>query len=59
MLADGDRTRICGFSAMYTFLSALAGTHGALLHYDRTRDEATRSSVSYASLAYGLDGDGA
>jgi AmmeMemoRadiSam system protein B len=50
--ADGDRTRICGFSPMYTLLTLLDGARGRLLHYDRTRDEATRSSVSYASLAY-------
>lgn len=50
--ADGDRTRICGFAPMYTLLALLDGVRGRLLHYDRTRDEATRSSVSYASLAY-------
>ena len=49
---DGDQTRICGLSAMYAFLSLLDGTSGRLLHYDRTRDESTRSSVSYAALAY-------
>jgi len=54
--ADGDRTRICGFSPMYTLLALLEGPPGRLLCYDRARDEATRSSVSYASLAYGLDG---
>jgi AmmeMemoRadiSam system protein B len=51
---DGDRTRICGFSPLYTLLSLIDGARGRLLCYDRTRDEATRSSVSYASLAYGL-----
>jgi hypothetical protein len=56
---DGDRTRICGFAPMYTLLALLDGREdhspgGRLLYYDRTRDEATRSSVSYASLAYGL-----
>ena len=56
---DGDRTRICGFSPMYTLLSLVSGFSGRLLHYDRTRDETTRSSVSYASLAFGLDGQGA
>ena len=53
--ADGDRTRICGFSPLYTLLSLIDGARGHLLCYDRTRDEATRSSVSYASLAYGVD----
>ncbi len=50
--ADGDRTRICGFAPMYTLLALLDGVRGRLLHYERTHDEATRSSVSYASLAY-------
>jgi AmmeMemoRadiSam system protein B len=52
---DGDRTRICGFSPLYTLLSLIDGASGRLLCYDRTRDEATRSSVSYVSLAYGLE----
>ena len=50
--ADGDRTRICGLSAMYAFTTLLDGAPGRLLHYDRTCDENTRSSVSYAALAY-------
>jgi AmmeMemoRadiSam system protein B len=57
--ADGDRTRICGFAPMYTFLSVIDGARGRLLHYDRTRDETTRSSVSYASLAYGAGAEAA
>jgi MEMO1 family protein len=53
--ADGDRTRICGAAPMYASLHLLAGTRGRLLHYDRTHDEATRSSVSYASMAFERD----
>ena len=53
--ADGDRTRICGFSPLYTLLSLIDGVPGRLLCYDRTRDETTHSSVSYVSLAYGLE----
>jgi AmmeMemoRadiSam system protein B len=49
---DGDRTRVCGLSAMYAFLAVVAGARGRLLHYERTHDDATRSSVSYASLAF-------
>ncbi len=52
--ADGDRTRICGFAPMYTLLALMDGVPGRLLHYARTRDQATRSSVSFASLAFGL-----
>jgi AmmeMemoRadiSam system protein B len=54
VVADADRTRICGFAPMYAFLR-LIDAPGRLLHYDRTRDEATRSSVSYASMAFGLE----
>ena len=30
----------------------MEGTAGRLLHYDRSHDDATRSSVTYASLAF-------
>jgi AmmeMemoRadiSam system protein B len=53
--ADGDRTRICGFAPLYTLLSLVDGARGHLLHYERTHDENTRSSVSYASLAYSAE----
>ncbi len=50
--ADGDRTRICGLAPLYAFLTLMDGAIGRLLHYDRSRDDATRSSVTYASLAF-------
>jgi hypothetical protein len=49
---DGDATRICGFSPLDAFLGVMDGAAGRLLHYDRSRDDATRSSVTYASLAF-------
>jgi len=49
--ADGDGTRICGLAPLYTFLALMDGARGELLHYDRSRDDATASTVSYASLA--------
>jgi AmmeMemoRadiSam system protein B len=49
--ADGDGTRICGLAPLYTFLTLMDGARGELLHYDRSRDDATASTVSYASLA--------
>lgn len=52
VVADGDRTRICGLAPLYTFLALMDGAPGRLLHYDRSRDEATRSSVTYASFAF-------
>ena len=54
--ADADGTRVCGFAPLYAFLGLMDGTHGRLLHYDRSRDEATDSSVSYASLAFTAGG---
>lgn len=53
--ADVDRTRVCGLSPMYTFLR-LIDAPGRLLHYDRMDEVSTRSAVSYASLAFGLEG---
>jgi len=53
--ADRDRTRVCGLSPMYTFLR-LIDDPGRVLHYDRSDETATRSAVSYASLAFGLEG---
>ncbi len=50
--ADGDRTRICGAAPLATLLDVLRGVPGRLLHYDRTRDDATRSAVTFASLAF-------
>ncbi len=53
--ADFDATRVCGLSPMYTFLRLIEG-RGRLLHYDRSDEPSTRSAVSYASLAFGLEG---
>lgn len=52
LAADADRTRVCGAAPLATFLEVLRGVRGRLLHYDRTRDDATRSAVTYASLAF-------
>jgi len=49
---DGDRRRVCGFSPMYTFLHVVDAKRGKLLHYDRSVETATQSSVSFASLAF-------
>ncbi len=53
--ADNDSTRVCGLSAMYTFLCVakrLGMKSGHLLHYDRSEEASTRSAVSFASLAF-------
>ena len=53
LAADADRTRICGAAPLLVFLELMRGVPGRLLCYDRTRDGATRSVVTYASLAFG------
>ena len=50
--ADGDRTRVCGLAPLCVFLALMDGAVGSLLHYDRSRDDATQSTVTYASLAF-------
>ncbi len=53
--SDNDSTRVCGLSAMYTFLEVAKRTgmtRGHLLRYDRSREHGTQSSVSFASLAF-------
>lgn len=50
--ADADRTRICGAAPLCTLLAFAPGRRGRLLTYDRMRDDVTRSSVSWASLAF-------
>ena len=49
---DGDKRRVCGFSPMYTMLNLLEAKEGKLLKYDRSIDQQTQSSVSFASLAF-------
>jgi AmmeMemoRadiSam system protein B len=52
LAADADRTRICGAAPLCTLLALAPGRRGRLLAYDRMRDDVTRSSVSWASLAF-------
>ena len=52
LAADGDRTRVCGAAPLLVLLELLRGIPGRLLCYDESRDEATRSAVTYASLAF-------
>ncbi len=50
--AENDRTRICGLSAIWSFLSLLPGTPGRMLKYGQADDPPTGSIVSYAAVAY-------
>ncbi len=49
---DNDRRRVCGFAPMYTFLETIGAAEGKLLKYDRSLDQRTQSSVSFASLVF-------
>lgn len=52
LAADADRTRICGAAPLLVFLELMRGTRGRLLCHDQSRDDGTRSTVTYASLAF-------
>ena len=49
---EGDRTRVCGVSSIYTMLHAAGAERGELLNYDRTVDQEAQSLVSFASMAF-------
>ncbi|MCI0342285.1 MAG: AmmeMemoRadiSam system protein B [Planctomycetales bacterium] len=50
--AEADRTRICGLSAIWSFLSLLPAAPGRMLKYGQADDPPTGSIVSYAAVAY-------
>ncbi len=49
---DGNRFRVCGFSALWTLLALLPGVRGAVLDYGVWHEEPTRSAVSFAATAF-------
>ncbi len=49
---DDDRRKICGFPPIYTFLATTDAAFGRLLNYQQWSEEATRSAVTYASMAF-------
>jgi AmmeMemoRadiSam system protein B len=51
--ATGDRSKICGLSAIYTFNSVLTGVPGELLQYGQVDDPTTPSIVSYCAAVFG------
>jgi AmmeMemoRadiSam system protein B len=59
LAADVDRTRICGAAPLLVFLELLRGTPGRVLCHETSRDDATRSAVTYASLAFEVPSNGA
>lgn len=47
-----NRYRICGFFALWTLLAVLPPVRGTVLHYEVRHEEATRSAVSFAAVAF-------
>ena len=47
-----DRYNVCGFAALACLLEVLPKARGQVLHYEIWHEEATRSAVSYASVAF-------
>ncbi|HZW32361.1 MAG TPA: hypothetical protein VFF52_16730, partial [Isosphaeraceae bacterium] len=48
----GNRWRVCGLAATYTFLHAIGPARGRLLRYDQALDERRTCCVSFASMAF-------
>jgi AmmeMemoRadiSam system protein B len=48
----GNRWRVCGLAATYTFLHAIGPARGRLLKYDQTLDDRRTCCVSFASMAF-------
>lgn len=48
----GDRFNVCGFSALACLLEILPPAEGTILDYRRYDEEATRSAVSFAAVAF-------
>ena len=53
---EGNRYRICGFSALWTLLAVMPGLKGRVLDYQVWHEEATRSAVSFAAVAFSSPG---
>ena len=50
--AIGNRWRVCGLAATYTFLHAIGPAQGRLLKYDQALDDRRTCCVSFASMAF-------
>jgi MEMO1 family protein len=50
--AVGNRWRVCGLAATYTFLHAIGPSQGRLLKYDQALDDRRTCCVSFASMAF-------
>jgi AmmeMemoRadiSam system protein B len=50
--AIGNRWRVCGLAATYTFLHAIGPSRGRLLKYEQALDDRRTCCVSFASMAF-------
>ena len=50
--AIGNRWRVCGLAATYTFLHAIGPAQGRLLKYEQALDDRRTCCVSFASMAF-------
>jgi AmmeMemoRadiSam system protein B len=50
--AVGNRWRVCGLAATYTFLHAIGPSRGRLLKYEQALDDRRTCCVSFASMAF-------
>jgi MEMO1 family protein len=50
--AVDDRYKICGLPPIYSMLETVQCSHGQTLAYEQWNEQATRSAVTYSSLAY-------
>ncbi|MCU0596356.1 MAG: AmmeMemoRadiSam system protein B [Desulfobacterota bacterium] len=51
-----DQYNVCGFAALACLLDILPACRGCLLGYEIWNEEATRSAVSYAAIAFTVSG---
>ncbi|MDR4505898.1 MAG: AmmeMemoRadiSam system protein B [Candidatus Scalindua sp.] len=49
---NNDKRRICGYPAIYAMLNVIKAKEGKLLKYSQDNDQATRSTVTFASMAF-------
>lgn len=49
---NNDKRRICGYPAIYAMLNVIKAKEGRLLKYSQDNDQTTRSTVTFASMAF-------
>ena len=57
MRREKDRRKICGFSAIYSLLHLIDAREGKLLKYDQSVEPNSQSVVTFASMAFYVEGE--